>query len=330
MKNDKPFTQYLIMIVTLSALGVPALAQEQREARKPDLFELMQRENTAASVTQPAGIALESSVNPENYYVGPSDVITVNIWMSPPQNYSLTVTPEGTLIIPTVGEVVVSDLTLAKVKEKVLSTVRKKYLVAEITATLVKPRPVLVNISGTILNPGTYTVNAIDRANRLIELANTPKRDQSMEESRSVLNSMSTRNVVLKHRNGAQDRIDIPKYFATHEDRWNPYLREGDYVVVPGKNIAKFVFAVYGQVNEPGRYELVDGDSVTDAINIAHGMTRLAIAEKAIFSRLNEDGTSLSTQIINLPDIFAGSQPNIALEPGDRIVVQRRNDLRED
>ena len=43
------------------------------------------------------GPALKGPVDPEKYFVGPSDVLSVNIWISPPLNFSLTVTPEGTL-----------------------------------------------------------------------------------------------------------------------------------------------------------------------------------------------------------------------------------------
>ncbi|MBI1804260.1 MAG: SLBB domain-containing protein [Ignavibacteriae bacterium] len=317
------------LLATLSA----AIGQEQRLSKKPEKLENVEPtldERIGIGAAQPSGIALESIVNPEKYIVGPSDVFAVNIWMSPPFSFSLPVTPEGTLIIPTVGEVIVSDLTLAKAKEKILGEARKKYLRVEITATLIKPRPVIVNIVGNVLNPGTYTLNAVDRVHKAIELANTLKRTQPEADLQTVKEDMSTRNIVLRHRDGTQERVDLPKYFAVHDDSWNPYLREGDVIVVPRKPRMKFVFAIYGQVNAPGRYELVRGDSVTDAIKIAHGMTDLAMPERAIFSRLGEDGETISNQTINLFDIMAGKAPDIALEPGDRIIVQRKNDLRED
>src|SRR5207302_152953 len=110
-----------------------------------------------------------STVDPEKYYVGPSDVIGVNLWMSPPISFSLTVTPEGTLIIPTVGEVMVSGQTLTDAKKKILREVRKKYLTAEITSTLMRPRPIIVNITGNVLHPGLYTRNGADRVNMVIQ-----------------------------------------------------------------------------------------------------------------------------------------------------------------
>ncbi len=316
-------------MVTLVFGGVVG-AQEKKDPRRLDLLDLMSPDRTNVSLTQPAGMALESTVDPERYYVGPSDMIAVNIWMSPPQNYTLTVTPEGTLIIPTIGEVRVSDLTLAEAKKKILSEARKKYLNVEITATLVKPRPIIVSVVGTVLNPGLYTINAVDRTNRAIDEANKLSRFQTGYELEPVLRTMSMRNIVVKHRDGSFNRVDLQKYFATHDESLNPYLREGDIVVVPKRDPLKNVFAVYGQFNTNGRFEYVPGDSLLDAIKIANGLTGRALPEEAIFSRMNDDGTSLSNKTINLAAIMDRREPNIPLQPGDRIIVKARSDERAD
>ena len=312
-------------------VAVPfAVAQEKKDTRKLDLFDLSTQEKSAVSVTQPSGVALESTVDPEKYFVGPSDVIAVNIWMSPPQSYSLTVTPEGTLLIPTVGEVMVADLALAKAKEKILHEVRRKYLTVEITATLVKPRSIVVSVVGNVLNPGLFTLNAVDRANRAIDEANKPTRTQQPEDLLLVLKGMSTRNIVIKHKDGSQDRVDLQKYFATRDEKWNPYLREGDIIVVPRKDPFKNVIALYGQVNTNGRFEYVEGDSLLDAIKIANGLTNRAVAERAILSRLSDDGTSMTNTTVNLVDVMGGRSLNIPLQPGDRIIVNAKPELRED
>src|SRR5437867_9954892 len=141
---------------------------------------------------------------------------------------------------------------------------------------------------------------------------------------------MSMRNIVLKHKDGTQDRVDLQRYYATREVRWNPYLREGDIVVVPKRDPWKNVFAVYGQVNTNSRFEYVAGDSLLDAIKIANGLSSRALPEEVIFSRLNDDGTSMMNRTINLPDVMAGREPNIPLQPGDRIIVKPKPDLRED
>jgi protein involved in polysaccharide export with SLBB domain len=310
-----------------------AVGQDRQKSGSSKSLEDLERsldDRTAASVSSPSGIALESTVDPEQYYVGPSDVISVSIWMSPPLSLPLTVTPEGTLIIPTVGEVMVANLTLSKAKERILKEVRRKYLSVEVTATLVKPRPIIVSVVGTVLNEGLYTVNAVDRANKAISDANKPAHGQSQDDVFPIIKAMSTRNILVKHRDGTQARVDLPKYFATKNEQWNPYLREGDIVLVPQRDPAKNTFAVYGQVNSPGRYELVEGDSVLGAIRIANGLTRQALAEKVIFSRMSDDGATLSNHNISIPGIMNGTEPDLSLQPGDRIIVNSTVDLRQD
>ncbi len=320
---------FLVMTVCACRL---AESQTQRPAKKPEGFELpLEDEKTVLpSFVQTAGVALESTINPEDYFVGPSDVIAVNIWMSPPVSLPLTVTPEGSLIVPSVGEVMVANLTLAQAKAKIAAAVRKQYVKAEITATLAKPRQIVINVAGRVLHPGVYILSGADRVDKAIEEANKLSRLETQEDRKPVLDGMSTRHVVVKHRDGSEAKVDVPKYYATHENRWNPYLREGDVVVVPKKERITEAFAVYGQVNTPGRYEYVQGDSLLDAIKIAHGTTESAKADQTIFSRMNTDGQTLSTSIIDIPAIMAGASPNLQLRPGDRIIVQRRSESRGD
>ncbi len=321
------FTHALFIIV----FSVAVLSAQEKPAsiRTGNMDDLLQ-EKAALTAVQPQGVALESAIDGESYYVGPSDVFSVNIWISPPINFTLTVTPEGTLIIPTVGEVRVTDMLLGKAKVRIIEEIRKKYITTEITATLTKPRPIIVTVTGNVLNAGLYTLTSIDRATRAIEEANKPNRLQTQGDLTLLFNTMSTRNLIIKHRDGTQDRVDLAKFLATKEDRWNPYLREGDVIVVPRKNPLKNVIGIYGEVNSPGRYEYVDGDSFLDAVKIGMGFTRLAITDSLEFSRLNNDGTALTMRIININDVLAGKISDFPLEPGDRIVVKARKELRED
>lgn len=325
----------LVRTVTLLGLGLctlsgAALGQTApKSTQRNDALDALTQERTSTTIVQPAGVALEAAIDPAHYFVGPSDIIAVNIWMSPPVNTMLTVTPEGTLIVPTVGEIRVSDLTLADVKERVLAEVRKKYSFAPTTVTLIKPRPIIITVTGNVIAPGLYTLSSIDRATRAIEEANRTLPSQT-EEQRQLLELMSTRSIVIKHKDGTQGRVDITKFLATREDRWNPYLREGDIVVIPRKSRTKNVFGIYGEVNAPGRYEYVEGDSLLDAVRIAQGFTRLALADSVEFSRLSTDGATLSMTVLDLRHIFQDGQPNFPLEPSDRIVVKAKIELRED
>jgi len=280
-------------------------------------------EQSATNLVQPAGVPLESPIDPDSYYVGPSDGIAVNIWMSPPLSFTLTVTPEGTLIIPTVGEIRVSDMILSEAKKKVMTEIRKKYISAVATVTLTTPRQIIVTVTGNVLSPGALVLKSIDRVNTAIQEAN--------KANPIVLqNTMSTRNINLKRRDVSVHRVDLVKFYATKEDRFNPYLREGDIIFVPTTYQERNTIGVYGEVNSPGRFEYVQGDSITDAIKIAYGFTRFAISDSVEISKLNPEATVLSTRFVNLDAILAGRAPNILLDPGDRLVVKARPDLRRD
>ncbi len=333
------FANKIALLMLVAAASTFAQLQDQNRNRDQSqpvpLDELtgskqMQTSTSGYTAVQPNGLPLEATIDPARYIVGPSDGIAVNIWLSPPFSFVLTVTPEGTLIIPTVGEVRVSDLTLAAAKEKVIATVREKYARGKVSVTLVRPRPIIVTVIGRVLNPGLYTVTSIDRANRAIEEANTATQTQRDFRLAPILDGMSRRNIVLRHKDGTQQKVDIVKFLATKDERWNPTLREGDVVIVPRKDVLRNVIGIYGEVNTPGRYEFVQGDSLLDLLAIGQGFTPFARKDSVLLTRLNYDGTTMSTSAVDLGAIQGAITPNIALEPGDRVVVLSRPDLRED
>ncbi len=317
-------TSHVLWICSVFTLlvGGPVFGQTQRGIRWPEEGDETKDTKIPFAVAQPTGVALEAIIDPSQYYVGPSDVIAVNIWTSPPLSFTLTVSPEGTLIIPVVAELHVADLTLAQVKEKTVAEVRRRFLTAQTTVTLIRPRPIIVTVIGNVPNPGLYRMTAVDRANAAI--------DEASKGARTILEGVSKRNITLTHKDGSKTQVDITKFLATKENKWNPYLREGDVIAVPRTNMQKNVFAIYGEVNVPGRFEYVDGDSVLDALRLAQGFTRLAIKDSVEFSRLSTDGTVMTTRIIDLGAIAEQMEPNVPLVPGDRLVVKSRPEMRED
>jgi len=283
-------------------------------------------------------LPLEGVINDSLYIVGPSDGINVSIWISPIYTFNINVSPEGTLLIPTVGEVKVTNengvgLPLREVKAKVIAAIRKKYIQGEISVTLVTPRPIVVTIAGNVHNPGTYISRSIERVDKIIRQANELNEFQvrtfTERDMEQFEEEQSTRNIVLKRRDGSQIRVDLPKFYAIKNDESNPYLVEGDVILVPRRDKTKNVVAIYGEVNTPGRYEFVEGDSIHDLIEIAHGFTPRAKTDSIEFSRLDNDGKKLTVQYFRAEEILEHNS-DIRLHPGDRIVVKSKIELRED
>ena len=316
-----------------SIAGAQWMSDEKKESQesKIDLKSMMQAPVANAPV-------LEGPVDPDKYHVGPSDVLSVNIWISPPLNFSLTVTPEGTLIVPTVGEVRILDLTLSEAKKKIIEEIKKKYLTGSPTVTLINPRYITVTVTGAIKYPGKYTLTATDRADKAIAMADKLQKDQPLESTENTeewqrrLNErkQSKRDIHLTRRTGEMCRVDILRYYATQKDSLNPFLREGDEIFVPRIDPKKNVFAVYGGVNAQGIFELVEGDSLLDALELAYGFTERARKDSIVLYRYNIHTGKQVLSYYNFDQVKSGRAANVKLRSGDRIVVKEQPNVRED
>jgi len=317
----------VLAAVLLLVLPQSSTAQERMSIRSQTEARALQ--DLLPSSPTPTVPPLEAAIDPESYVVGPSDVIGVNIWISPPVSYVLTVTPEGTLIVPTVGEIRVADLTLSQVKEKVTVEVKSRYVRGEPTVTLVAPRRVVVTVKGFVRQQGNQVLYSTDRVEAAIQLSNKVL-DPGLQLNPEYDERASRRNITLRRRDGTIARVDLPKFYATRDNRWNPTLREGDEILVIRTDWARQVIGIYGGVHAPGRFEFVAGDSLLDAIDLAFGFSSLANQDSVVHSRLDSFGRKMTETVVNVRAIREGTAPNIALEPGDRLVVKERIDLRED
>jgi polysaccharide biosynthesis/export protein len=312
---------YLLLCASILS-GTTLFAQWGADTKK-DILDLKSDSKTLMQTPTVVAPALEGPVDPDKYYVGPSDVISVNIWLSPPLNFSLTVTPEGTIIVPSVGEIRLVDLKLSEAKKKIVTEIKKKYLTGDPTVTLVKPRKVIVTVLGAVRFPGKYSLDATERIDRAVAEANRYK-DEKGESFRIG------RNIRLTRHSGEVTRIDIPYYYATKNDDLNPLIREGDEIFVPSTNSEKYVFAVYGAVNFQGSFEFVQGDSLLNAIKLSYGFTAHAIKDSIVLYRYNFQTGRQDITYFNADEIIPNSQQNIPLVTGDRIIVKERPEIRED
>lgn len=267
---------------------------------------------------------LEGPVDINNYVVGPNDIFSLGVWGILNQPIPLTVTPEGSLIVPSVGEVNVSGLTLAQTKEKVISRVKQRFISGEITLTLISPRRFSVTVTG--VGQGIYPTAAVLRASALVSFIygdslSLMKSGTSPQER----GRFSVRNITLSRKNGQTYRIDFYKYFATHDDKYNPYLREGDVVNLPKYDWEGRYISVYGAVQFPGIFEFIEGDDLETAIQLVRGVTTVADMDSILISRLDPSGHSMNNFYVNYDE-----DQHLVLQPDDRVVVLAHAEQRRD
>jgi protein involved in polysaccharide export with SLBB domain len=269
---------------------------------------------------------LEGPVDVNNYVVGPNDIFSLGVWGILNQPIPLTVTPEGSIIVPSVGEVDVSGLTLAQVKEKVISKVKQRFISGEITFTLVSPRRFSVTVTG--VGQGIYPTAAVLRASALVSFVYGDSVSlMKSGTSPGERNRFSLRNITLTRKNGSSYRIDFYKYFATHDDKYNPYLREGDVINLPKYDWdAKFI-SVFGCVQFPGMFEYIEGDDLETAIQLVRGVTTVANMDSIMISRLDPTASKMTNFYLKYEE-----NKDMKLQPNDRVVVlgfaEQRRDYR--
>lgn len=318
------------------ACGLFASAQAQLPSSLslPDILKMRPEARADVSQLGVKSVAVDAPVDQHEYVVGPGDVMGLNIWSSMPVEHQLTVTPEATLLIPNVGVVDIRDRTLADVKKQVGMIVGRRYPNSEITLTLLAPRRVVVQITGDVLNETKFEMSALQRVDNLIATANTlPAGGSDLQAYIDVLHQLraspSLRNIIIQRRNGERVRVDLVKYQATGEGKFNPYLREGDQVFVPTKRDMTFGIGVSGAVRKMGSFEYVPGDSLSDLIAMGFGFKATADSQHAVLTRLSPDASRKETVLVNPAAIRAGKAPNIALQPGDRLFVYENPERRE-
>jgi len=333
MKTNKAL---LILIFVIAATNLWSQVQQQQQqqiprtqqpqiVQTPSEFDISGYELLKPMVsTMYTEQLLEGPINPDNYVVGPNDIFSLGIWGVMNSTLPVNVTPEGSVIIPTVGEIPVVGLTLSDVKQKVIEKVKKRYISADVSLTLISPRRFYVTVTG--VGQGEYPTSAALRASSIIlqVLFDTTALVRS-GTSKGERSRFSLRNITLTRKDGSSSRIDLLKYYATREDKYNPYLREGDVINIPKYDYDGRFLSVYGAVQFPGTFEWIEGDDLETAIQLVRGFTTSAQPDSILISRLDKDSKRMTNFIVKYDD-----NKHMPLEVNDRVVVMTYIDYRRD
>lgn len=317
----------------------------QRQKSRPDQVSRPGIESASESLRpfSTAALAMEGPIDPLAYVVGPADVLTITLGGLSTFSYAGPVTPEGLLVIPTVGEVAVAGTTLGAAKKIIQEAVRRKYNTGDIGVHLYSMRTFRVTVVGAVATPGTYTVSPVDRVDRVVALADfdaeakAQKRRAEREKTPEFFQieekpptPISLRNIKLYRASGDTLEVDLVRYYAIGETSRNPYLRDGDVVFVPAENLAGNSVSIYGGVRQPGVFEFHEGDSLSTLLRLAQGPTALADLERVEVVRFLSAGRQAKIIPVNLQPGQNGHTPDMPLQRNDRIFIREDREKRQE
>jgi protein involved in polysaccharide export with SLBB domain len=297
-------------------VSIPKITEEEMGEKKP--AEELPEEKTLEIPEYPA-IILDKKIDPARYIVGPGDLIKVYLWGELDVEYRSRVTPEGYIIIPTVGAIKVSDQTLAEVDTIVKSAINKKYKNIDVTVYLDDPRRFRVNVSGLITKPGWQVANGLMRVSDLMK---------TVEPIEVVNKKGSSQRSVVIHRDGKELYADLLKFNKMGNIDDNPYIQPEDKIYV-----SPYIgdIQIMGEVNNQGLYEFHSGDRIYDLVMFGGGLTAVSDTSQATLVRFGPDGKKIHQISINLYDALYNNPDSqeYLLQESDRLFIYRKYDYKE-
>lgn len=301
-------------------------------------------------------IATESSpfegfVDENQYIVGAQDIISVEVHGTIPMTWrGMVVNAEGYLIIPTIGNVHVGDITLAEAKERVKQAISERIRSDKVLVTLEMPKPVNIHVIGDLSSPGRYTFPAhsrLDHAiiNLLVGFTLTQEEDSEepvlQRRSYSIssrpigqpfpedgqpfdLSQFNLRNMVIKHRDGSEFNADLLAYLNGGVMESNPYLRDGDVIMIRRTDRLAPKISMSGAVKSGFSSDFRNDDTVAYLLNVAGGYDIEADTTHFFVARMMGD----SIERIRVEG-SAASNDTFVLHPNDRIIVPRSERSRD-
>ncbi len=260
---------------------------------------------------------IEKEIDPNEYILGPQDILLVSIVASQPKELEAEVSPEGKIAIPGVGVIDVKNKTLAEAQTLIVEKVRSIIKATEVNVLLKSIRKFKVSISGAVQKSAVVAASSTDRVSEVIDRAGGFKNKASIRQ-------------ILLYRNYGKDvfEVDLLRYFFLSDKNSNPTVQGGDHIVVPFTSDDEFVQAV-GEVNNPGKFEFRANDSLSTLLRFAQGFTEISFLDSVEFVRMvgpNEFVTSYLDlrswkDAINNP---TSKLPNdFPLKMGDRVFIRQ-------
>jgi protein involved in polysaccharide export with SLBB domain len=267
-----------------------------------------------------------SSAPPPSYALGPGDEITVTLWGETRYTYQGVVNKEGSLVVPDVGPVSASGLTIQQFQDKLqkrMSSVYASLLGGArartfLDVSLGKLKNVQIFVVGEVVRPGGYSVPSMSTLLTALYVAGGPTVNGSM------------RQLAIMRKGERQSPADLYGYLLRMEKSGDQLLMDGDIVFVTP---AARRVAIVGEIVHPAIYELKEGETLADLLRMAGGLRFYASTRRLYLERIipfaqrklyDKDVLHFDLEFASADEMLASREP---LVDGDVVRVFRINYL---
>ena len=206
-------------------------------------------------------LTFESSMNlatPQNYVLGPGDVVNVDVWGASEENVSETISPDGTITIQSIGVIQLGGLSVSQAKSRLKQVLGPRYQGSKIDLTLGQTRTITVSVMGEVKVPGTFTMSAFATVYNALYMAGGP-------------NEIGTlRNVKVYRKGKLISTVDVYDFLLNGHLTGDVRLQDNDVITVsPYESLVN----ITGKVKRPMFYEMKKTESAATLLKYAGGFT---------------------------------------------------------
>lgn len=200
---------------------------------------------------------------PQNYQLGPADELVIEVFGYSEANYKLKISAEGTIRIPNIGIIQVNGLTIEQASELIIKKLSQVYSGiregnTQASISLGNIRSIKVTVLGNAVMPGTYTLPSLATIFNALYSAGGPNENGSM------------RNIQLVRNNKVLKTLDVYDFLMKGDQKNNVRLEDQDIIKI---NTYESRVSIFGEIKNPGYYEVISGETLNKVLEYAGGFT---------------------------------------------------------
>ena len=196
--------------------------------------------------------------SPADYVLGAGDQVIIDVWGASQQSFEGEISPDGYVVIESVGPIKLAGYTVAAANEHVKSVLGESYGGSSVTLSVGATRSVKVEVVGDVVTPGSYTMSAFSTLFNALYNA-------------GGISDTGTLRDIKVFRNGKQvGYVDVYDYIVNGNNTGNIRLQDNDLVVVGPYDA---IINIQGKVKRPMKYEIRADETLENLLSFTGGLT---------------------------------------------------------
>jgi protein involved in polysaccharide export with SLBB domain len=207
----------------------------------------------------------------EEYILGPGDSFIIHLWGKVEDEYPVTVSSEGAIMVPRIGSLTVAQLTFKEAKQLLNRKFKEYYPQFTMSLTMDRLRTIQVFVIGEVKRPGTYRVSGLSTIIDALYASGGPRKTGSL------------RNIKVTRNADTLATLDLYSFLIDGHKGEDIRLRSGDTVFVP---VIGTVAGIAGNVRRPAIYEIKKATSIGELFELSGGVMPTGHLQNVVVERI--------------------------------------------